>query len=83
LHFHHSDHITIQLEDYVIFLATNDIRLKNTRIGIETILYGYIYRNRTPEEIAKTYLSLSLKQVYDTVLYYLHNKEEIIGSAIQ
>jgi len=24
----------MQLEDYFIFLATNDIRLKNTRIGI-------------------------------------------------
>lgn len=67
----------MQLEDYFIFLATDDIRLKNTRIGIETILYDYIYRNRTPEEIAKTYLSLSLEQVYATVLYYLHNKEEI------
>jgi uncharacterized protein (DUF433 family) len=67
----------MQLEDYFIFLATNDIRLKNTRIGIETILYDYIYRSRTPEEIAKTYLSLSLEQVYATVLYYLHNKDEI------
>ncbi|MBD2316874.1 DUF433 domain-containing protein [Phormidium tenue] len=67
----------MQLEDYFTFLATNDIRLKNTRIGIETILYDYIYRSRTPEEIAKTYLSLSLEQVYATVLYYLHNKQEI------
>ena len=67
----------MQLEDYFIFLSANDIRLKNTRIGIETILYDYIYRSRTPEEIAKTYLSLSLEQVYATVLYYLHNKEEI------
>jgi uncharacterized protein (DUF433 family) len=67
----------MQLEDYFTFLSTNDIRLKNTRIGIETILYDYIYRSRTPEEIAKTYLSLSLEQVYATVLYYLHNKQEI------
>ncbi|GBO54675.1 hypothetical protein APA_2726 [Pseudanabaena sp. lw0831] len=67
----------MQLEDYFTFLATNDIRLKNTRIGIETILYDYIYRSRTPEEIAKTYLSLSLEQVYATVLYYLHNEQEI------
>jgi uncharacterized protein (DUF433 family) len=64
----------MQLEDYFIFL---DIRLKNTRIGIETVLYEYIYRSRTPEEITKTYPSLSLEQVYATVLYYLHNKEKI------
>ena len=67
----------MQLEDYFIFLATNDIRIKDTRIGIETVLYEYIYRSRTPEEIAETYLSLSLEQVYATVLYYLHNKQEI------
>ena len=67
----------MQLEGYFIFLATNDIRLKNTRIGIETILYDYIYRNRTPEEIAKIYLSLSLEQVYATILYYLHNKIDV------
>ena len=53
----------MQLEDYFVFLATNDIRLKDTRIGIETVLYDYIYRSRTPEEIAKAYLSLSLEQI--------------------
>ncbi|MEA5554594.1 DUF433 domain-containing protein [Anabaena cylindrica UHCC 0172] len=67
----------MQLEDYFIFLAANDIRLKDTRIGIETVLYDYIYRSRTPEEIAKTYPSLSLEQVYATVLYYLHNKQQV------
>ena len=67
----------MQLEDYFIFLSTNDIRLKNTRIGIETVLYEYIYRSRTPEEITKTYPSLSLEQVYVTVLYYLHNNNTL------
>lgn len=67
----------MQLEDYFTFLAINDIRLKDTRIGIETVLYDYIYRSRTPEEIAEIYPSLSLEQVYATVLYYLHNKQEI------
>ena len=45
----------MQLEDYFNFLAPNDIRLKGTRIGIETILYDFIYKARTPEEIAHTY----------------------------
>ena len=67
----------MQLEDYFIFLATNDIRIKNTRIGIETVLYEYIYRSRTPEEITKIYPSLKLEQVYATVLYYLHNQQEV------
>jgi len=32
---------------------------------------------KTPEEIAKTYSSLSLEQVYATILYYLHEQEKI------
>lgn len=65
----------MQLEDYFNFFAPNDIRLKGSRIGIETILYEYIYRARTPEEIARTYPSVTLEQVHATILYYLHNKE--------
>lgn len=67
----------MQLEDYFLFLAPDDIRLKGTRVGIETILYDYIYRSRTPEEIAKTYSSLNLEMVYATILYYLHNKDQV------
>jgi len=67
----------MQLEEYFKFLAPNDIRLNGTRIGIETILYEYIYRARTPEEIAQIYTSLTLEQVYATILYYLHNSEVV------
>lgn len=67
----------MQLEDYFNFLDLNDIRLKKSRIGIETILYEYLFRDRTPEEIAKIYSSLTLEQVYATILYYLHNQEPI------
>lgn len=67
----------MQLFDYFDFLAPNDIRLKGTRVGIETILYDFIHRTRTPEEIAQTYPSLTLEQVYATILYYLHNKEAV------
>lgn len=64
----------MQLEDYFTVLAPDDIRLKGTRIGIETILSDYIYRARTAEEIAQTYSSLTLEQVYATILYYLHHR---------
>lgn len=67
----------MQLEDYFDFLSADDIRIKGTRVGIETILYDYIHRARTPEEVAQTYPSLSLEQVYATILYYLHNKEAV------
>lgn len=67
----------VQLEDYFHFLAPNDIRLKGTRIGIETVLYDYIYRDRTAEEIAQTYPSLTLEQVYATILYYLRDCQTV------
>lgn len=67
----------MQLEDYFDFQRPDDIRLKGTRVGIETILYEYIHRSRTPEEIAEIYTSLTLEQIYATILYYLHNKEAV------
>jgi len=67
----------MQLEEYFDFLSEDDIRLKGTRVGIETVLYDYIHRQRSPEAIASTYLSLTLEQVYATILYYLHNKETV------
>jgi uncharacterized protein (DUF433 family) len=67
----------MQLEDYFDFLAPNDIRIKGSRIGIETVLYDYIHRGRSPEAIDERYWSINLEQVYATILYYLHNKDEV------
>jgi len=67
----------MQLEDYFDFFADDDIRLKGTRVGIETILYNFINRERSPETIAQTYPTVTLEQVYATILYYLHNKEAV------
>ena len=65
------------LEDYFDFLAPNDIRLKGTRVGIETVLYDFLYRSRSPEEIANTYPTITIEQVYATILYYHHKRPEI------
>ncbi len=67
----------MQLEDYFDFLRPDDIRVKGTRVGIETILYDFIYKSRRPEEIAQSYPSLTLEQVYATITYYLHKNEEV------
>ena len=66
------------LEDNFMFLAENDIRLKGTRVGIETILYEYIHNSKPPEVIAdRYYYSLTVEQVYATILYYLQNQEKV------
>ena len=67
----------MQLEDYFDFQRPDDIRLKGTRVGIENILYEYLYRSRTPEEIVNCFSTITLEQVYATILYYLHNKETV------
>ncbi len=44
----------MELENYFDFLSDEDIRIKGTRIGIETVLEDYL-EGASPEEIA-TYL---------------------------
>lgn len=66
----------MQLESYFEFLDEDDIRIKGTRVGIETVLDDYL-RGSSPEEIAARYRSLSLEQVYATITYYLHNQAQV------
>lgn len=66
----------MDLEGYFEFLGKDDIRVKGTRIGIETILDDY-FEGISPEEIAARYRSLSLEQVYATITFYLHNRKKI------
>ena len=67
----------MRLEDYFDFLAAADIRLKGSRVGIESVLYEYIYREQKADAIASKFPSLTLEQVYATILYYLHNRESV------
>lgn len=67
----------MKLEDYFDFLAPDDIRIKGHRIGIESVLLLYLHRGRTAEQIAEVFDSLSLEQIYATILYYLHNKPQV------
>jgi uncharacterized protein (DUF433 family) len=67
----------MQLEEYFDFLAPDDIRIKGSRIGIESVLYEYTHNAWTPERIAERYHTITLEQVYATILYYLHNQEAV------
>ncbi|SRR6266496_3699769 len=67
----------MKLEDYFDFFAPDDIRLKGSRVGIETVLYDFIHRCRTPKEIAASYPTTTLEQIYATILYYLHNRDQV------
>src|SRR5262245_21203333 len=67
----------MNIEDYFDFQRPSDIRIKGTRIGIESILYEYIHQGRTAEEIAARFHTVTLEQVYATILFYLSNKEKV------
>jgi uncharacterized protein (DUF433 family) len=67
----------MDLDDYFEIKSPDDIRLKGHRIGIESVLYEYIHRARTPEQIAANFDSLSLEEVYATILYYLRHRETV------
>jgi uncharacterized protein (DUF433 family) len=65
------------LTEYFDFLTPDDIRIKGHRIGIETVLFEYLHRERSAEEIQALYPTLSLAEVYATILYYLQNSESV------
>lgn len=67
----------MKLKDYFDFLAPNDIRVKGTRVGIETILSDYLYLGLFPEDIVLRYPTLSLEAVYATITYYWRNRERV------
>ena len=66
----------MNLENYFDLLSPEDIRVKGTRVGIETVLEDYL-AGASPEEIAARYRSLTLEQVYATLTYYWHNQDQI------
>ncbi|MEW5871354.1 MAG: DUF433 domain-containing protein [Chloroflexota bacterium] len=67
----------MQLEDYFDFIAAHDIRVRGTRVGIETILWDYLDLGLFPEQIAARYRTLSLEQVYATLTYYWRNLQQV------
>jgi len=61
------------LENYFNFISETCIRIKDTRVNIEYVLWDY-EKGVSPEEICQRYHSLTLEQIYATILYYLANK---------
>ena len=71
----------MQIEDYFDFLASGEIRIRGHRIGIEDVLYEYIYQEMTPADLAARFPSLSLEEIYAALLYY-HRNQAVIDTYI-
>jgi uncharacterized protein (DUF433 family) len=63
----------LENDRYLEIVGENDIRVKNTRVGIEQIIAAYLAGNQ-PEEIAMEYPAVSLEQVHGVIAYYLRNR---------
>ncbi len=66
----------MELESYFDFLSPDEIRVKGTRVAIETVLEDYL-EGASAEEIAARYRSLTLEQVYAAILYYFRNRAQM------
>lgn len=66
----------MELEQYFDFVADDAIRLKGTRVGIETVVRDY-QEGASPEEIALRYPTLSLEQIHATITYYLAHLDQV------
>ncbi len=67
----------MQLEDYFDFLAPDDIRIKGTRVGIETVLSVHLHHGKTPDEIVRMYPTLTPAQIHATLRYHRENREQV------
>jgi uncharacterized protein (DUF433 family) len=52
------------------------IRVGDTRVTLDTVVAGF-QNGDTPEEIARNYDALSLREVYQTIAYYLAHQVEV------
>lgn len=64
------------LEDYFDFLNPDDIRIKGHRIGLDNVI-DYYLQGYSPEQIQDHFPTISLEQIYATITYYLHNRDQI------
>jgi uncharacterized protein (DUF433 family) len=66
----------MELRDYFDFNSEIDIRIKGHRIAIQHVLNKY-RQGKGPDELLCRFPTLSMEEIYATILYYLANKEEV------
>ena len=66
----------MQIEDDFDFVSVDEIRLRGTRVGIESVLSEYL-AGVLPEEIVLNYPPLTLEQIHATITYYLGHRSEM------
>ncbi|MCY3552440.1 MAG: DUF433 domain-containing protein [Candidatus Poribacteria bacterium] len=66
----------MELRNYFDFNSEIDIRIKGHRIAIQHVLNKY-RQGKGVDELHHRFPTLSMEEIYATILYYLANKEEV------
>jgi uncharacterized protein (DUF433 family) len=65
----------MQLEEYFEFESPQVIKIKGHRIYLEHVLYEYLIRGMTFEELVARFDTLNKEELLAVLLYYHRNKE--------
>lgn len=52
------------------------VRVRGTRVSLDTVIYAY-NSGATPEEIVLSYTTLSVRDVYAIITYYLDHRDTV------
>lgn len=66
----------IDLPDILVRTPQGSLRIAGTRVSLDSVIYAFL-EGATPEEICQDFSALSLAQVYATIAFYLHNREQV------
>lgn len=67
----------MQLEEYFDFSSPPDILIRGTRVPVVSVVREYKAKRRTPEQLTRRFPTLTIEQVYATILYYLRNRAAV------
>jgi len=63
------------MTDYVVPVDGGGWRIAGSRVSLDSIVHAF-RAGQTPEGILDDFPSLSLEQIYGTIAFYLHHREE-------
>lgn len=66
----------IDLPNILVRTPQGSLRIAGTRVSLDSVIYAFL-EGATPEEICQDFSALSLAQVYATIAFYLHNREQV------
>ena len=64
------------LPDLLICTPQGTWRIAGTRVSLDSVIHAF-WEGATPEEICQDFPPLSLQQAYETIAYYLKQRDKV------